>query len=388
MTTSPGFMGSLARIIAPEFPLILSLIFGGCCSNVFALEVIVKDVPKSGQLVTFAQFAFVALEGLRHQLEWGRYGPRLKPTKVPMTRWIFLVSLFFAVSVLNNLALGYRISMPLHIIFRSGGLFANMVLGAIILGKRYPRGQVIGVGLVTLGVVWATLDNANMPVKGDEEEQADTGEFLMGITILVIAMILSAGMGLIQEVTYKKYGKQWREGLFYTHFLALPFFALFYKDLMENVAVYNASPSSSLPVVFEQVPVLGHTLSTLLPGPIRSILDTIVVPKLWAYLVLNMLTQYVCIAGVNRMTAVASSLTLNLVLNLRKFTSLLISIVYFDNEFGTGAQLGTGLVILGTIVYTHAGIVSSTKKSKGPTPTKTTNSIVSSDTSDQKTKAS
>ncbi|KAI9314465.1 hypothetical protein BX666DRAFT_458791 [Dichotomocladium elegans] len=33
------------------------------------------------------------------------------------------------------------------------------------------------------------------------------------------------------------------------------------------------------------------------------------------------------------MTASASSLTLNLVLNLRKFTSLLISIVYFDNEF-------------------------------------------------------
>jgi hypothetical protein len=29
-------------------------------------------------------------------------------------------------------------------------------------------------------------------------------------------MILSAGLGLFQEVTYKKYGKQWREGLFYT----------------------------------------------------------------------------------------------------------------------------------------------------------------------------
>ena len=42
------------------------------------------------------------------------------------------------------------------------------------------------------------------------------GEFFVGITILVIAMLLSACMGLMQEVTYKKYGKQWREGLFYT----------------------------------------------------------------------------------------------------------------------------------------------------------------------------
>jgi UDP-xylose/UDP-N-acetylglucosamine transporter B4 len=40
------------------------------------------------------------------------------------------------VSSLNNIALGYNISMPLHIIFRSGGLIANMIMGAIILKKR------------------------------------------------------------------------------------------------------------------------------------------------------------------------------------------------------------------------------------------------------------
>lgn len=56
------------------------------------------------------------------------------------------------------------------------------------------------------------------------------------------------------------------------------------------------------------------------------------------------------------MTAAASSLTLNLVLNLRKFTSLLISINYFDNEFGDGAKMGTALVIMGTVVYSQAGM--------------------------------
>lgn len=73
-----------------------------------------------------------------------------------------MVMLFFLVSILNNVALGYRISVPLHIIFRSGGLFTNMVMGALILKKRYQLGQIIGVGLVTFGVVWATLDNANI----------------------------------------------------------------------------------------------------------------------------------------------------------------------------------------------------------------------------------
>lgn len=89
-----------------------------------------------GQLITLGQFIFVAVEGLRHQLTWGKYGPKLKKTVVPLSNWLFLVTLFFIVSLLNNIALGYNISMPLHIIFRSGGLIVNMIMGAIILGKR------------------------------------------------------------------------------------------------------------------------------------------------------------------------------------------------------------------------------------------------------------
>jgi UAA transporter family len=38
----------------------------------------------------------------------------------------------------------------------------------------------------------------------------------LGILILSVAMVLSAGLGLLQEITYRKYGKAWREGLFYT----------------------------------------------------------------------------------------------------------------------------------------------------------------------------
>lgn len=89
-----------------------------------------------GQLITFGQFAFIALDGLRHHATWGKFGPKLKPSVVPLYQWFFLVVMFFIVSILNNLALGFNISMPLHIIFRSGGLIVNMILGAIILKKR------------------------------------------------------------------------------------------------------------------------------------------------------------------------------------------------------------------------------------------------------------
>jgi UDP-xylose/UDP-N-acetylglucosamine transporter B4 len=54
------------------------------------------------------------------------------------------------------------------------------------------------------------------------------------------------------------------------------------------------------------------------------------------------------------MTAVSSSLTLNLVLNLRKFTSLVISILYFNNAFDKGAVFGSILVFIGTLLYTQS----------------------------------
>ncbi|KAI9033838.1 UAA transporter [Phycomyces nitens] len=337
MSASTAWLGSLAQIIASDLPIIISLIFGGCCSH----------------LVTLTQFIFVALEGLLHQIRWDDKGLGLKPRVVPIKRWLILVCVFFTVSVLNNLALGYHISVPLHIIFRSGGLIVNMLLGVWWLKKRYTIGQIGGVVMVTLGVIWATLDNTN----AKDGETADPSEFYTGIGILVVAMILSAGMGLYQEVTYKTYGKQWREGLFYTHFLALPFFGLFYKDIISQVKVYNASPIENIPALLQSFPIIDSMLSSPWLSLLRSFLNKLEIPRLWLYLSFNVFTQYVCISGVNRMTSMSTSLTLNLVLNLRKFTSLIISIFYFDNEFGLGAKTGTFLVFLGTLVYARSGSV-------------------------------
>lgn len=41
MNSSDSFAGALIQMIASDMPMILGLIFGGCCSNVFALEILV-----------------------------------------------------------------------------------------------------------------------------------------------------------------------------------------------------------------------------------------------------------------------------------------------------------------------------------------------------------
>lgn len=52
------------------------------------------------------------------------------------------------------------------------------------------------------------------------------------------------------------------------------------------------------------------------------------------------------------LAAQCSSLTVNLVVTLRKFISLLLSVVYFDNDFTAFHWLGTLLVFTGTLLFT------------------------------------
>ncbi|KAF9906509.1 golgi uridine diphosphate-N- acetylglucosamine transporter [Linnemannia zychae] len=377
-TRSPSWASLAAltmQVSLQDWILIATMIFGGCCSNVFALEILVNDAPKSGQMITFAQFICVSAYGLVMHLKWPlvqdlwtpkptsstsnqegaqesqglwRYIPHLKKRKIPLTRWLAIVVMFFAVSVLNNQSLAYKISVPLHIIFRSGGLMVGMVLGMILMKKRYSKSQIFAVTIVTIGVIYATTSaKASSPQKSSKSQQSPTGnssDYAIGVFMLTIALIISSLMGLLQESTYQQYGAEWREGLFYSHFLALPMFLLFYSDIMEQFRIFNRS--TPIPVL-----QLVRQVGPYLPSSVAYALSSITIPRLWIFLAVNTLTQFMCISGVHRLTSLSSALTLNFILNLRKFSSLLISVLYFENGFGFEMAVGTTLVLLGTVMY-------------------------------------
>ena len=154
------------QTVAFELPLLLSwaviilLIFGGCCSNVFALEAIIKADPNAGMLLTFAQFILVVAVTLPQHISLSSQSPwLLKKRAIPLWRWIPSIVMFFAVNMLNNYAFGYRISVPVHIIVRSGGSVLTLLVGWIS-GKTYSRAQVLGTVLLSVGVVTAALADA------------------------------------------------------------------------------------------------------------------------------------------------------------------------------------------------------------------------------------
>lgn len=154
----------------------------------------------------------------------GTVGPR-----IGLKDYCILVIMFFTTSVCNNYAFDFNIPMPLHMIFRAGSLIANMIMGILILKKRYDFSKYVSVFMITLGIILCTIvsgtevkDTSNPDLKKFKENPDEVDQFsvffwwTLGITLLTIALFLSARMGLYQEVLYKRYGKHPREALFYT----------------------------------------------------------------------------------------------------------------------------------------------------------------------------
>uniref|UniRef100_UPI00398E5C9F UDP-xylose and UDP-N-acetylglucosamine transporter isoform X2 n=1 Tax=Pristiophorus japonicus TaxID=55135 RepID=UPI00398E5C9F len=260
----------------------IGLVFLGCTSNVVFLELLVRDFPGCGNIVTFGQFLFIALEGLIFQAHF-----LTKPRAIPLSNYFIMVSMFFVVSVVNNYALNFNIPMPLHMIFRS----------------------------------------ASHRSTSDDDSSYAFAQWLIGIGMLSFALFMSARMGLFQETLYKQYGKHSKEALFYNHFLPLPAFLLFASDIYNHGILFSQSKQMEIPLLGKPIPIM------------------------WFYLMMNVLTQYVCIRGVFILTTECTSLTVTLVVTLRKFISLIFSIVYFKNPFTFWHWVGTSVVFVGTLTY-------------------------------------
>lgn len=152
--------------------------------------------------------------------------------------------------------------------------------------------------------------------------------WVLGITLLTVALFISAGMGIYQEKLYSKHGKHPYEALYFTHLMPLPGFLIFYSNISEHFKIILSGSSITLPFLPMGIPL-----------------------QLF-YLIGNVLTQFVCIASVYVLTTECKSLTVTLVVTLRKFTSLIFSIVYFKNEFTIMHWIGTICVFTGTAIFT------------------------------------
>jgi len=297
------------------------------------------------------------------------------------------------INVLNNAAFGYKISLPLHIILRSAGPVASMIVGYIWAGKRYSSQKTVAVALLFVGVVLAALSDASskapsLPAGSKSKEDVlksnttsnatppetssidATGPLLEqapGFALLTLGLLLSAMMGIWSDGIYTRYGRTRAiadEQLFYGHLLSLPFFAVQYNTLQSQFhKLFAASTASFPPSARPQKDLSGlppmAVLMHRLAGPnqqswhekLINSLTLEYVPRAITYLVLNSITQIACISGVHHLSTQTSALTVSIVLNVRKVVSLLLSIYLFGNNLPLGVLVGAAVVFFGGGLY-------------------------------------
>ncbi|KAK9497922.1 hypothetical protein O3M35_003820 [Rhynocoris fuscipes] len=305
-------------------------VFVGCMLNALFLELSVKADPGCGTLITFSQFLFIAIEGFLFTSKCGT-----KQRHIPIKSYLFIVGVFFVCNVCNNFAFSFNISMPLHMIFRSASLITNMIMGIYILKRTYPLSKYLSVILITLGVSICTivtgydLSSKDSSKTEETEEEFNLALWLLGLALLVFALFVSALLGIYQELLFKNYGKRPYEALYYTHLLPIPVFLIFYNNLLEHYNIMMESEKVIVPFTSYQIPCMV------------------------LYLMGNVITQYICISSVYELTTQATSLVVTLIITLRKFISLLLSIIYFGNTFTIYHWIGTTLVFYGTLIFTE-----------------------------------
>lgn len=231
---------------------------------------------------------------------------------------------------------------------------------------RYSRTQVFSIILVTFGVTLTTMSSTqsrrpHSPTpQAYESSQSFMASYATGIALLTLALILSGLLGHQQDACFAKYGRShWKEALFYLHALALPLFGFAAPKMANEIRAVSSRDNQWIqlqisPTLSSFSPIPLPILDYKSPTPLRLALS---IPVFYIPLLINAVTQLICVAGVNRLTARVSSLTVTLVLVVRKAVSLAISVTLFNKESGkgkSGLMLWTGAlaVLVGTVLYT------------------------------------
>ncbi|KII61756.1 UDP-xylose and UDP-N-acetylglucosamine transporter [Thelohanellus kitauei] len=298
-------------------------VFVFCCTNVHSLEALIRISPKCVNLITFSQFLFVSLYELIVTAKFFTVKPA-----VPIKNYTFLVILYFFVSSLNNYVLTLGIPMPLHMVFRSGSLAANMLMGKLIMGRKYFLRRYISVIMVSFGIFICTYFSSSQKAVV-EKSGPSFATYTLGVGLMIISLFTSSILGILQERISNNHGKHPREMLFYTHFLSLPGFLVF-SNFFRNFKGF------------------GY-LGTESAGYINF--GGIMIPRFWFWLAVNVLTQYACVRCIYILTTECTSLTVTMVTTVRRFLSLLWSIYYFKNPFSIYHWIGSILIFSGSLIY-------------------------------------
>lgn len=160
-------------------------------------------------------------------------------------------------------------------------------------------------------------------------------------------------MGIYVQNMYAEHGTHWQENLFYSHIFSIPFFLPFQSSLMgQYQSLQNSSPPQIPTQIIPYIPTIAQKMVLKIPTSVF-------------HLLLNSLTQCLCITGVNLLGSRSSAVTVTIVLNIRKLVSFMLSVWLFGNTLSNTMIVGATIVFASGALY---GLDSSVRRKKPEQP--------------------
>jgi solute carrier family 35 (UDP-xylose/UDP-N-acetylglucosamine transporter), member B4 len=331
-----------------EIPIYIAVTVAGCCSNVYIFEKLLHVSSQITTLITFSQYLFIFVL-MSIYLWYVRFWDEFTETitiknendvvqEVQITRkrtiydtfsYEFMIPLVGQVvsSHLNNDVFRYDLPMPTHIIFRSSQAVSTLFFGWCFWHKTYGILKIVGSALIAIGVVLFTLDVQIKP-QADATAQQNS---IIGISILMVITVMNSLCSLYKEQVYQRKDQtdptlirfDWKEIVYYNHMFGLIFYIPMCTQIYKEFCTF------------------------------KDIVDVVQDGHVMGMLFYNWVTQLVCIVGVNVLLFKVTALTLTIILLVKRFLSLLLSIVMFKAPVGTKGYMGIAFVFAGAVTYSY-----------------------------------
>lgn len=310
-------------------------------SSIIFMEYVLKGDTTAGPFLNATEFVFVLIQSIPGRMTPGTL--RLRPLFATWTSHAQHGALWVCMSTLTNYAFAFNISVPIHTLFRSCNVIASVILGWLLFGQRYSPKQLLCVCVITVGIFLGSIGDAKAissgcdgidcgPAPSPAQNSQELAIWGAGIGILICCQIIQAILGHSQAVFYKKFqdkaprNQLADEYLFSAHVLSLLMIVGLWKDIAHSARL-----------AFDSPPIPGF----------------VPLPQQMVWLLLNNASQLVCIKGVFRLSAHYSPLTVNITLSVRKFLSVMFSIVWFGNAWTSLHSASTLAIFGGVFAYSQ-----------------------------------
>eukprot|EP01062_Namystynia_karyoxenos_P081286 TRINITY_DN8897_c0_g1_i1.p1 TRINITY_DN8897_c0_g1~~TRINITY_DN8897_c0_g1_i1.p1 ORF type:complete len:498 (+),score=76.64 TRINITY_DN8897_c0_g1_i1:81-1574(+) len=328
------------------------------CTCVALVELMSSRDKGCGCLISAGEYLFGAtVHG--HTLYMGSGSAR---TRGRVPSWITAASVLCAVgySQMTNLALASSLPMPVFLVLKSCALAVQLLVGLVVLGRRYSPQQLCAVAVVTLGAAVATFANAGEAEAAPQPQPAASpgaspvavpappalSSAYVGAGCLVVALLLRSLGTAAEEQAFVRYRASAAEVLFYRALLGFFFFASYWEQLRARADRWNMDTSLGT--------IYGY-------------------PAMWMFLAGNVALDHCCKVVTARLCKSAGALSTTLVLTLQRLLSLVISAALLnDRPVSEGLWLGAALALVGSVTYASAAsrrVHSDAQQPRPPEPT-------------------